>query len=259
MNDERLRILKLLEEGKINAEEAARLLEALSHAEERIKKSRFWKAIESIPDYVSSSISSSFKYSTEKETLQFPKKKYIEFKGISGDLEVIGRDTDKIDIEKDGMAKIQEKDDRLEIKAISGDMKIMVPKTTHFAMKGVSGDLRIMNVNGEIEVASVSGDIVGQELSGSLDSKLASGDIEVDYKKVEKINIRARTGDIVLKIDENVEAEIEAETKTGDIECEFELTDKVENEHSLKGVINKPKAKIELKNQHGNIRIEKRK
>lgn len=258
MNDERLRILKLLEEGKINAQEAARLLEALSHAEERTKKSRFWRSIEVIPDVVSSAISSSFKYTAEKETLKFPEKKYIEFKGISGDLEVIGSEREKIEIEKDGMAKIQEKDDKLEIKAISGDMKIMVPKTTHFAMKGVSGDLRITNVNGEIEAASVSGDIIGEELSGSLDGKLVSGNIEVDYKKVEKIKIRARTGDIVLKIDKNVEAEIEAETKTGEIKCAFELTDMVQEEHYLKGVINKPKAKIELSNQHGNIAIKKR-
>lgn len=258
LNDERLRILKLLEEGKINAEEAARLLEALSHSEERTRKRRFWKSIEVIPDVVSSAISSSFKYTTEKETLQFAKKKYIEFKGISGDLEVIGSETDKINIEKDGMARIQERDDKLEIRAISGDMKIMVPKATHFAMKSVSGDLRIMNVNGEIEVASVSGDIAGQELSGSLDGKLVSGNIEADYKKVEKIKIRARTGDIVLKIDKNVEAEVEAETKTGEIECAFELTDKIEDEHYLKGIIKKPKAKIELKNQHGNIAIKKR-
>jgi len=36
--NERLRILKLLEDGKINADEAARLLEALSHSEGREKR-----------------------------------------------------------------------------------------------------------------------------------------------------------------------------------------------------------------------------
>lgn len=257
MND-RMQILKLLEEGKINAEEAARLLEALSHAEEKTKKGRFWKSIEVIPDVVSSAISGSFKYTTEKETRQFPQKKNIAFKGISGDIQIIGNATDKIDVEKDGLAKINDKNDILEIKTISGDTKIIAPESTNFMIKDVSGDLHISNIHGEIEVASVSGDIVGRELSGSLNAELVSGTIDMDYRRVEKIKIKSRAGDIVLKLDEKVEAEIEVETKTGDIECAFELKDKIEEAHYLKGVLNKPKAKIELKSRHGNIRIEKR-
>jgi len=254
-----MRILQLLEDGKINAQEAARLLEALSQSETKEKRRRLWSSIEVIPDVVSSAIASSFKYATSKETLQFPKKKKIEFKGISGDLEITGNATENIEIQKDGFAKIKEGEHHLEIKAISGEMKITTPKNTNFEMKGVSGDLKISHLNGKIEIASVSGDIQGKELSGSFNGDFVSGDIDLDYKDIEEIKIKSKTGDIVLRLEENIEAEIEVETINGDIDCDFALKDEERKENLLRGIINKPGVKIELKNEHGDIAIKKRK
>ncbi len=258
--NERLKILKLLEDGKINSDEAARLLEALSQSDIKHRKGRhrIWASIETIPEVIATAISTSFKHSGSKESLQFPGKKKIEFKGISGDVDIIGNSTDTIEIEKDGFVRIKEKNDTLEIKAVSGDIKITAPESTDFEIKGISGDMNIFNTKGRIEIASISGDIKGTELSGSLTGDLVSGDIDLDYIRIDEVRLKVKTADIVLRLNKKIEAEIELETKHGNITCDFDLRDEQKKGNWLKGVINKPKAKIEIKNEYGDISIKTR-
>lgn len=262
--NERLRILKLLEEGKINADEAARLLEALSHSERKYRKEphRIWAHIETIPERIASafnhSFTSAFDNAWTKSTMQFPKKKKIEFQGISGDLVITGTVKDTIEIQKDGYAKIKENDNKLGIKALSGAIKISAPHNTDFEIKGISGDLRISNLMGTIKITSVSGDITGEELSGTFIGDFVSGDVNLDYQKVEKIKIISKSGDIILKLDEKVETEIEVKTEDGDITCDFDLKNEEKKDNWLKGIINKPKTTIEIKNEHGDVKIKKR-
>ena len=147
--NEQMRILNLLEHGKINSDQAARLLEALSEPQTRGRKVKasIWSALENIPEVIALAISDSCKTSGKsseiEEILEFPAKNKIEFKGISGNLILLGKDSNTIEIEKDGFVKVKEKDDVLEIKALSGDMKITVPHCTDFVIEGVSGDMDI--------------------------------------------------------------------------------------------------------------------
>ncbi len=258
--NERLRILKLLEDGKINADEAARLLEALSHSEgkEKRTRNRFWSSFESIPEVIATAISSSFNGAFSKETLSFVKKEKIIFKGISGDVEILGDVSDTINIEKDGFAKIVERDNLLMIKAISGSLKMRTPVQTDFAIKGVSGDIKISQLDSTLEIASVSGNIVGRELSGSFIGDFVSGDVELDFRRFDKIQIKSKSGDITLWLDKDVEAAIDIETESGNISCDFELQNKKMKAHKLIGTIRNSKGLIEIRNEHGNVSIKKR-
>ncbi len=258
--NERLRILKLLEEGKINAEEAARLLEALSQSETKERKRRYkiWSSIEAIPEVIASTINSSFKNIISRETLQFSKREKIEFKGVSGEIEITGYDTDTIEIEKEGFAKIMENDNRLEIKAISGNIKMKIPMTTDLAIKGVSGNINISRLNSVIEIASVSGDIKGEELSGTFIGDFVTGDVDLDYKSINKIRVKSKSGYITLRLDETIETHIEVVTEDGSIDCDFDLKDEEKTDTLLKGTLNKPTAQIFIKNDHGDVAIKKR-
>ena len=258
--NERLRILKLLEDGKINADEAARLLEALSHSESKERKGRhrLWSSFESIPEVIATAINSSFKDVASRETLQFPRKEKIVFKGISGDVDIVGGASDTITVEKDGFAKIVERPDTLLIKAISGDLKIKMPTQTNFTIKGVSGDIKISQLNSTIEIASVSGDIVGKELSGSFAGDFVSGDVDLEFQKLRKVKIKSKSGNITLRLDEGVEAAIDVETKKGYITCDFELQNEKKEINKLTGVINKAEGAIEISSEQGNISIKKR-
>lgn len=262
--NEQMRILKLLEDGKISSDEAARLLEALSQPQTRAKKVKasIWSALENIPEVIALAISDSCKTSGKsseiEETLQFPAKNKIEFKGISGDLILLGKDSDTIEIEKDGFVKVKEKGDVLEIKALSGDMKITAPHSTNFMIKGVSGDMDISHLTGTIDIQSVSGDITGKKLSGKFFGDFVSGDIDLEYEKVEAIEIKSKTSDIILRLDKKTEAELDIKTTKGTIDCDFELKNEEKEEFRLKGIINKAKAKIVISSEYGDIAIKKR-
>ena len=258
--NERLQILKLLEEGKINAEEAERLLEAVSKSgtQEKGTRHKIWSSLEGLPKVISAALGNSFSESAEEEFHKYPRKKKIKFKGISGNLEINGTDTDRIDIQKDGFAKIKELDDSIAVKALSGNVKINAPKATDLAIAGISGDIEISNIIGSFEIESVSGDITGKNLSGSLSGEIVSGDMDMDFAKVEKIRIKSKSGNVTLRLDKKVEAEIKIETTDGNVKCDFDLKDRKEEENVLTGIINKPRARIEVKNKHGDVEIKQR-
>ena len=105
MNDERARILKLLEDGKITADQAARLIEALKPRSFEpgfippipplppLSRRRNLKELERIPDIVAHAVASAMKTGIESgdEGRQvFPDKAALSVKGVSGDVEVRG-------------------------------------------------------------------------------------------------------------------------------------------------------------------------
>ncbi len=259
--NEQMKILKLLEEGKITAEEAARLLEAIKESESKKKRGFFWQGIGSMSDVMSDMMgaifSTSFKNHAVSEKIEISAKKRLEFKGISGDLKIIGKDTNYFIIEKDGIARISEENDTLLIKTISGDIKIDTPKNIDVEIKGVSADLLMENINGKIEILSVSGNITGKGLTGSFIGEVVSGDVELEYQKVDGVAIKARSGDVVLKISEKTEAEIEISSMNGDIHCDLILKDVVKKDNYLKGTLNAPKSKIVINNLYGDVSVKK--
>lgn len=259
--NERLRILKLVEEGKIKADEAERLLQALNEGEGRKRGHHawgFWNSMESIPDIIGASMAGSFHNASGKEKMNYPRKKRIAFRGLSGDIDIQGEDTEEIYVEKDGIAKISEDGNTLVIKAVSGDLKIKAPRETDIELKGVSGDLDLRNLSGRIDISSVSGDITGKGLSGSFLGDFVSGDIELEYDTVERIEIKSKSGDIEIRLDPKVEAALEIESKYGNIDCDFDLLDKADEGDRLKGVINKPTGRIEIRNDYGDVTIRKK-
>jgi DUF4097 and DUF4098 domain-containing protein YvlB len=259
--NERLRILKLLEEGKIKAEEAERLLQALNEGEGRRKGHHGWGflgSMESIPDIISASMAGSFHDASGKEKMKYPRKKKIVFRGLSGDIYIQGEESEGIFIEKDGIAKIVEESEALVIKAISGDLKIKAPRDTDIELKGVSGDLDLNDLKSRIDISSVSGDILGRGLSGSFRGDFVSGDIDLEYDSVERIEIKSKSGDIEIGLDPKVEATLEIESKYGNIDCDFDLMEKEDDDDRLKGVINKPTGKIEIRNDYGDVQITKK-
>ncbi|MBE0431987.1 DUF4097 family beta strand repeat protein [candidate division WOR-3 bacterium] len=258
--NERLKILTLLEEGKINAQEAERLLEAISGSgsAEKGGRHKIWTSLEGLPRVISVALGDAFSETAEAASQEYPGKKVIVFKGISGDLEVRGTDRENILIEKDGFARIKEHGDSIAIKALSGNVKIAAPKKIDLVIAGVSGDISLANVNGAIDIESVSGDVTGKDLSGSLKGEIVSGDIDLDYETVDKLKIKSKNGNVILRLDEKIEAEVEIETEDGTATCDFTLIDRKKEGDKLCGIVNKAGAKIKIASAHGDVEIKKR-
>jgi DUF4097 and DUF4098 domain-containing protein YvlB len=249
----------MLEDGTISAEEAARLLEALSHGDKRkTHKNRVWNSLEGIPDVIATAIDTSIKFADRTETLTFTKKKRLEFKGISGDLSITGAaQHDTIVIEKDGFTKVQENRDAIRLKALSGDISITTPRKIDLSLKGISGDLVLRDIEGTIEIETVSGDITGSILAGSIQGNIVSGDVDLTYVTLTNMDIRSRSGNITVWLDDTIEAILDIHNNKGVITCEFDLKDEKRTKHTLNGVISKAKTPIHIDNKSGDITIRK--
>lgn len=256
MND-RMRILELLEKGKITAQEAEKLLDAINEPIKH-KKRGFWNIVELVPEMVGSIFDISLGNTNTDERLEVPFKKKIEISGVSGDVKVTGAEAVNILVEKEGLAKVFDEGDILKIKTLSGDIKIHTPTEIDLAFRSISGDLILENITGKIEISSVSGDIAGKRLSGTFIAEVVSSDIELDYETIERINIKSRSGDIELNINSAAEVQIDASSEIGSVKCNLPLQNVIQKSNYIKGILNAPKGKIEIKNSNGDVVIKAR-
>lgn len=254
--NERMRVLKLLEEGKINADEASRLLEALSLGESGHKKHhRMWAAFEHIPEHIATIINGSVQHMGSPEELSFDEKDALEIKGISGDLIIQGTTEKKILVSKQGFGTVKEKEDKIVIKAISGDIHVAMPALTRLLIKGVSGSITISDVESEILLKTVSGNVTGKNLRGSFTGDVISGDIALEYIDTKNVMVRSRSGDVTLCLGEEIDAHLDIESEEGDIHCEFPLLNEEKHDCTLKGDLKTGTGMIQIKCDLGDIRI----
>ncbi|UCC12417.1 MAG: DUF4097 family beta strand repeat protein [candidate division WOR-3 bacterium] len=256
-----MRILKMLEDGKINADEAARLLEAVKSSSPPYgsrRRHRIINGLEHIPEIIAAKINGSFKHACVKTTKTFPSKEKIVFKGISGDLKVLGKAEDTITVEQDGFVKTSEEANALVLKGLGGDVKISTPHKTDVTVKGVSGNIAVEDIDGSLLVKSVSGDIHTQNLKGDFQGAFVSGEVRLDYENLKNIEISAKAANITLSMSKKTEASILIETLDGDIKCDFALKDEEKTDHTLKGTLNKATSTISIRNEHGDVHLVKR-
>ncbi len=259
--NEQMRILKMLEDGKINADEAARLLEAVKSSSPPYgsrRRPRIFNGFEHIPEIIAAKINGSFKHACVKTTKNFSAKEKIVFKGISGDLKVFGKPEDTITVEQDGFVKITEEAQALVMKGLGGDIEINTPHRTDVTVKGVSGNITIEDIDGCITVKSVSGDIQSSDLSGDFRGAFVSGEVRLDYEKLKNVEISAKAANIILSMSNKTEASIGIETLDGQIMCDFALKDEEKTDQTLKGTLNKATGTISIRNEHGNVHLVER-
>jgi DUF4097 and DUF4098 domain-containing protein YvlB len=194
--------------------------------------------------------------------LWIPKQASMEVKTVSGD------------IEAEGLGGL------LEINAVSGD--IMVNKADKGVdIETVSGDLELEDINGDAELETVSGEIVLDRIKGSIDAETVSGEIELrevsmardvevgtvsgdityhgDINPQGRYILKAHSGDIEVKLPADAGFELEAETYSGHIDCDFEVSVSGRiKQRQISGKVNQGGAVLRLTTFSGSITIEKR-
>ncbi len=253
--NERMKILKLLEDGKISAEEAERLFEALSASDSERRRGFWGQPFEFISEIIPGIFESSFKDYAAVEQSEYAGKNRIKIKGISGNIDLTGCDGSIVIVEKEGLTKIYEEGDTLIIKAVSGNLKASVPKNIGIRLKGVAGNINLKNLCGKVEVSSVSGDIRGTGLGGVFEGEFISGNAELEYESVDDISINSRAGNIAIRLSKDTAAEIEVWNKYGNITCDLPLKDVVRKQNYLRGVLNSSDARISVKSKYGDVTL----
>lgn len=281
--EERERILKLLEEGKITAEDAVHLLEALGtiyrHGPRHDLGERITRKVElslkGLPDMIERGVW--FAGKCEERELKFDPKERFVIKSVSGDVKITGDDEHKIRIKLCCGHKVAEGESELALKTMSGDIDVKVHKSQVIEMKAAAGDvsasdldaeltlkcgggdLELENVAGKLSAAVGGGDVEGRNISAGLNIRVGGGDIDLDLSACPGGRIELGGGDITLALPEKANVElIVRRPKHGDVTSDFDLKPSKEDEEELHAALGKPKAELYVRTKHGDITIRKR-
>ena len=118
--------------------------------------------------------------------------------------------------------------DLFKFKSVSGDVKVKEIISKKIKFESVSGDIKSDNLESDdIRFKSVSGDIKINNVSNSFNGSSVSGDIIVYCNKLpEKISLKTVSGDIELKIDKRSDFEYDIKTLSGDIKSNIKFSGK---------------------------------
>ena len=122
-----------------------------------------------------------------------------------------------------------------------------------------SGDLRADSLTGPMHLSTRSKDIALEGLSGDLRLEDTNGTVQVGVYKPGNIQIDNRKGDVQITIPPGTAMRVEARTREGEIETDFEEL-KVENEHrqaSASGSIGTNGPKMAVNCEKGTIEIRR--
>lgn len=159
----------------------------------------------------------------------------VELKGIGGEVEVKGGSGD---IRVQGVAG------ELRVSGGSGDVAVRGAGDDVTVHTG-SGDVSVAGVRGDLVLRTGSGDVRLGELSGDVDAGTGSGDIRVSSPigAGAAWRLRSGSGDIELLLPRGSRFRLIAESRYGEVRCEFPPDPEAS-------------AAIEAKTGSGDIRIE---
>ncbi|HOW85752.1 MAG TPA: DUF4097 family beta strand repeat-containing protein [Candidatus Aminicenantes bacterium] len=190
-----------------------------------------------------------------------PEQAAVELVSTSGDVEVapIG-----------GPAKIKSVSGNVSVRGAAGaDIDLTSGDLT---LKNIAGDVFVNNVSGDIEISGIKGSVEVKDVSGDIELLDVSGARTINAKSVSgniiyagtienggRYMIEAFSGDVRLTIPAASSFDLEANTFSGDIASEFEVSVVGKLSHrELRGTVGKGGATLVLKTFSGNVDLKKK-
>lgn len=231
MDEERARILKMLEDGRISASDAEKLLlalkgqprpDAISSDELRTRMRRLGlREMRRMPEVVGSvikeAVEDGLNAAVRKQRFEFESKGRLLVRNVSGDTEIEAWDKSTILFDRDegGLWKANEREGMIMAKVLSGDLRVKVPRRTGLDVNSVSGDILVHGVTGKLDAKTVSGNVELRDVSEAVDISTTSGDIKT--RDIDgKCHIMTVSGDIDLGFRKDLAGLVE--TRSGDID-----------------------------------------
>lgn len=247
--DEKMKILQMLEDGKITAEEAARLLEAVS----RHKPERHTVGVDSdvigdvmggvsgVMESIPGIIAHCVRLETRggKKTLRVKKKPTVKLSLVGGDLTISPSDDDTIKGNlSSGIVTAKDIRDELLIKCLGGDADVQMPRVETLSVSLVGGD-----VEGDVDAASLT-------------VKTLDGDIKLHLKNLQSAVMKSKSGDISITIPKDADAAVDAYTMSGDLQFEPKIAIEEQTDNHIKGKMGKGKGSLTIVNLSGDITVK---
>jgi len=223
MEEEIRKILKMLEEGKINAEEAERLINALEERRSKIKNidslgKIIGESVSSALSIVPSILESVFTPSSKeiREKIEWNKDELLEISLSGGDLDIkTEENTNEINIEGKGKFHLEEG----KIKLAGGDFSITLPSDLKKLRISVSaGDLDGSVSCEKIEIILNAGDVDLNISCDDLNGVVNMGDMDIKFLKSPKnATLNCNIGDLSINLPENYNGTIIPHISLGDL------------------------------------------
>jgi len=238
MNEEKLRIVQMVGEGKITAEEAEKLLSAMEASDPAARENTQPAPDREVPPHSEAgSSTTSGETDEDAQSRSFPaagiRRVRVSFK--SGDITVRGADTGEITAVFDGSAPTCEvSGDTLEIKSggnafgffgmgnlRSCNATITLPRDMKIELKSANGDISAEDINADTAVSAVNGDISLRKVSGRLKLSTVNGDLDGEVDSSDA-RITTVNGDISLRWQNAPQSgRVGASSVSGDIDLAF--------------------------------------
>ncbi|MEJ2637503.1 MAG: DUF4097 family beta strand repeat-containing protein [Calditrichia bacterium] len=122
------------------------------------------------------------------------------------------------------------------------------------------GSIKIEKAGGNVIAATSGGSINVGEVMGTIDARTSGGSVTAKIKKQPENACRLKTsgGSVTCYLPDNAAVDLDAETSSGRVESDFDVTVKGKmEEHSLLGKINGGGPELLLRTSGGNIRLLK--
>lgn len=122
-----------------------------------------------------------------------------------------------------------------------------------------SDDLRADQITGPLHLATRSKNIHLDAVSGDVRVQNDNGEVEVGMRSLGNVQIDSRNGDVRLSVPDKAGFHIEARTRDGEIQSDFDEVKVENNEHESKasGSVGNGASHVVLNNEHNGIEIRR--
>lgn len=146
------------------------------------------------------------------------------------------------------------------------DFTVRVPAGVRFAARTIQGDIHAVGLRGPVDAASVDGD-VRVSTTGTARAATVSGDVDASFGQAdgEDMEFASVSGNVVVRLAGDVGAEVQANTLSGDIQSDFALRMRGEDDdddgfnirigQQARGTIGRGGPELTLNTVSGNIRL----
>jgi DUF4097 and DUF4098 domain-containing protein YvlB len=230
-----MKILTMVEEGKVTAQEAAKLLEAVGQKKNTGEFST--RIVEKVVDGVSGIVGGAFSMALgEEKELKAEEGDELVIKSVGSSVRIDLHGSENFVMKPTGgLVKTKKEDGTISAKIVGGAAELLCPKTLSMTIKDAGG--------------SVEG-----EGSATLAMKQLGGSCELSFEQISDVSIDSKGGSATVYLgDCDTSFDITASDGTIDFEvpADFEIQ---EDEH-VKGKIKKGKGSLCIRLTSGNVRI----
>jgi DUF4097 and DUF4098 domain-containing protein YvlB len=140
------------------------------------------------------------------------------------------------------------------LETLDGDLSVWGNREL-LVVKEIDGDVNLREMNGRVIINHIGGDLIASEFKGGLEVADIRGDAIVSLVQAAEVKMVAK-GDIVLRLPENIDADIELDAPHGDLIARHDIQVIEEDEQHLRGTIGNGGIKIQVESTHGDLILE---